>query len=295
MTVRPSGVIPSLVTPLRSPGELDLRGMAALVEQAMGGGASAVLVAGATGEGVLLSPADRRAVTAAAKATGAMVLAGASGATLGDVHADVERLAGAGADAVVVMVPGVLPLSAEELADAHIAVADRAAAPTVVGHAPRLTGSGLTAAAVDHLARHPGIAGLLDASPDAARRAAFVTAAGDAAVVLSGHAASLVEDLAVGVSGTVLAIANLRLQQVREVVTAGGDAADRSPDPVEVRRTHASLVACEASLQAVGTSMPAALKAALQLGGVIDERWCVPPLHSVPPNLLDRVRTALLR
>jgi hypothetical protein len=41
--------------------------------------------------------------------------------------------------------------------------------------------------------------------------------------------------------------------------------------------------------------MPAALKAALQLDGVLTERWCRPPLRSVAPAGLDRVRTALLR
>jgi hypothetical protein len=37
------------------------------------------------------------------------------------------------------------------------------------------------------------------------------------------------------------------------------------------------------------------LKAALQLDGVLTERWCRPPLRSVAPGGLDRVRTALLR
>jgi dihydrodipicolinate synthase/N-acetylneuraminate lyase len=41
--------------------------------------------------------------------------------------------------------------------------------------------------------------------------------------------------------------------------------------------------------------VPAVLKAALQLDGLITERWCRPPLRSIPPQRLDQVRTALMR
>jgi dihydrodipicolinate synthase/N-acetylneuraminate lyase len=60
-------------------------------------------------------------------------------------------------------------------------------------------------------------------------------------------------------------------------------------------RLQARLTAAESGYREVGTSMPAALKAALQLDGVLTERWCRPPLRSVPPAALDRVRTAGVR
>jgi 4-hydroxy-tetrahydrodipicolinate synthase len=285
-----SGALPALVTPFRSRGELDLASLAQLAEQAADVGAVGVLVAGSTGEGTLLAPADRRAVTAAAAATGVQVIAGASGATMDDLHADVERLAGAGADAVLALAPGYQPLTADELVDAHTAVAERAPVPTLVYHIPQFTGSALTAETVGALAEHPGIVAIKDSSPDAERRAAFAAAAGGRMQVLDGHAPTLAAALRDGAAGSITAIANVRLRQVIELHRAINEG--RSD---EAERLQRSLTDCEEGLRAVAGSMPAAVKAAMQLEGTIAERWCAPPLRSVPGEHLDRVRTALLR
>lgn len=285
-----TGSVPDLVTPMRSAGELDLPGLARLVEQAAGDGADSVLVAGPTGEGPLLTPADRRAVTVAAAETGVPVIAGASGATLDAVHADVERLAGAGAAAVLVLAPAVLPLTADEVVAAHTAVADRAAAPTLVLHVPQLTGASLTPETVARLAGHDGVIGLVDASDDDARRAAFVRRGGNALAVLTAWTPTTVVACRAGAGGAVLPIANLRGSQVAALLRGVDDGNDATAD-----ESQASLAAAEAALQAVGGSLAAAIKAALQLAGRLDERWCMPPLASVPGNRLDRVRTALLR
>lgn len=288
----PTGSLPALVTPLTTPHELDLDGLAALVEQALAEGATGVLVAGTTGEGTLLEPEQRVALTraAVAAADGATVVAGASGPTVDGVRADVARLAAAGADLVLVLPPAIQPLRPEELADAHLAVADSADVPLLVYHFPQLTGSSLTPEAIRELAGHDAIVGMKDSSDDADRRAAFVAAGGDGFGVLTGHAPSLQAALEAGAAGSITAIANVRQRQVTALhaaVAAGALA--------EASRRQERLTAVTAGLGAVGGSMPAALKAALQLDGVLTERWCRPPLRSVPPPALDRVRTALLR
>ena len=285
-----SGTLPALVTPLHAPGELDLPGLARLAERAVEEGASGVIVAGSTGEGTLLSPADRRAVTAAAVHAGVTVIAGASGATLDDLHADVERLAGTGAEAVLVLPPAYQPLSPEEVVDVHVAVADRARVPTLVYHIPQFTGSPLTPEAVGKLAEHPNIVAIKDSSPDADRRARFITAAGGRLGVFVGHAPTIGQALRAGAAGSITAIANLRLRQVLDL-----HAAVASGDDDQVERLQSSLADCEHALRAVPASMPAAVKAAMQLAGTLDERWCVAPLRSVSGGQLDLVRTALLR
>lgn len=290
MTPPLTGSVPDLVTPMRSAGELDLPGLARRVEQAAEDGADSVLVAGPTGEGPLLTPADRRAVTVAAVETGVPVIAGASGATLDDVHADIGRLGGAGAGAVLVLAPGTLPLTGEEVVAVHVDAADRAAVPTLVLHAPQLTGAQLTPEHVARLAGHRNIVGLVDASDDDDRRAAFVQRAGDALAVLTAWTATAKAARRAGVAGVVLPIANLRGPQVAGLLRDVDDG-----NEVTAAETQASLAAAEAGLRAVGGSLVAAIKAALQLDGRLDERWCVPPLASVPGNRLDRVRTALLR
>lgn len=286
-----SGAIPALVTPMSAPGRVDPAAAASLAGTAAGHGASAVLVAGTTGEGSLLSPEDRVTLTAAVAATGVPVIAGASGPTLAALHADVAHLAAAGAQAVLVLAPAFLPLTPDELVDTHLAVAERAGVPTIVYHIPQFTGSWLTAEAVGALAGRPGIVGLKDSSPDAGLRAALIRAAGDDLPVLVGHAPTLAEALRAGATGSITAMANLRLPQILELHRAVADA----PDGDTARQLQGSLTACETALGALPGSMPAALKAALQLTGLVPERWCAPPLRSVEGRHLDIVRTALMR
>jgi 4-hydroxy-tetrahydrodipicolinate synthase len=288
----PTGSLPALVTPLTSPHDLDLDGLGPLVGRALADGATGVLVAGTTGEGSLLEPEQRVALTraAVAAADGATVIAGASGPTIDAVRVDVAGLAAAGAHLVLVLPPAIQPLRPEELADAHLAVADAADVPLLVYHFPQLTGSSLTPDGVRELARHEAIVGMKDSSDDAERRAAFVVAGGDGFGVLTGHAPSLQAALGAGAAGSITAIANVKQRQVTAL-----HAAVAAGDLVEAARLQARLTAVSAGLGAVGASMPAALKAALQLDGVLTERWCRPPLRSVPAAALDKVRTALLR
>lgn len=290
MIVLPTGCITPLVTPMLSPGELDLAGLDRLIRNVTDAGAAGVLVAGPVGEGPLLAPADRRAVTIAAKETGGPVLVGASGATLDELHADVARVASAGADAVVVLAPGAVPLSGEELAALHLEVADRAGVPTLLAHDPRTTTSLVAAEAMTRLAAHDRILGVVDLGTAADQRQAFLAAAAPGFAVLAADTRTLLDALRAGVTGVVSGVANLRAAQVVELVKAVQDADDAAASSL-----HASLVACEDGLRGSGRSLPAAIKAALQLEGLLDERWCVPPLDSVPPNRLDRIRTALLR
>lgn len=292
------GAFPALVTPLTPDGEVHAADLTALVRRQLADGAAGVLVAGSTGEGALLEPGQRAEITelarAALDAAGGQhaLLAGASAPTVADLEADVARLAEAGADVVLVLAPATYPLTADELVDLHRSVADGAPVPTMVYHLPQYTGSWLTADAVGELAAHPGIVGMKDSSPDAERRQRFLDVARGLAefAVLSGHAPTLRAALAAGADGSITAIANVRLRQVvalHQAVATGND--------VEAEREQAALARTSESLLAVGASLPAVLKAALQLDGTVEERWCRAPLRSVPPGRLDHVRTALLR
>ena len=278
--------------------------MTALVHRALADGATGVLVTGSTGEGALLDPEQRVRVAAQARAAldgynapdapshSPRLLAGASGLTPAALHEDVARLAGAGADLVLVLAPHTYPLTPRELTDLHLEVAERADVPTLCYHIPQLTGSALTPDAVTELAGHPRIVGMKDSSPDTERRAAFVAATADREGfdVCTGHAPSLLAALSAGVPASITAIANLRQHQV-----TGLHAAVAAGDAPRAERLQAALTRLSAAIGEVTGSVPATLKAVLQLDGVIAERWCRSPLASVPPDRLDQVRTALLR
>lgn len=296
------GSLPALVTPLTPQRDVHEDDVAALVRRALGDGATGVVVAGSTGEGALLEADQRVQLTRCARAavdgavdgadgTPALLVAGASGPTVAAVEADVARLAEAGADLVLVLAPSTYPLTPEELVDLHVAVAERADVPTLVYHLPQYTGSHLTPDAVRELAGHPRIAGMKDSSPDPDRRARLVEVSRSAPdfALFTGHAPTLRAALEAGADGSITAIANVRQRQVvaLHAAVATRDATASSQQSALARTSEA--------LHDVGASLPAVLKAALQLEGAITERWCRPPLHSVAPKRLDHVRTALLR
>ena len=304
MGSRLGGCLPALVTPLTPEREVDEQGVHTLVSRALADDASGVLVAGTTGEGTLLEPEQRAQVTRAARraldenaptggGSGGLLrlLAGASGLTVGALITDVERLAEAGAEAVLVLAPHTYPLAPEELVDLHLDVAARSSVPTVIYHIPQLTGSALTVDAVVELAGHPGIVGMKDSSPDAQRRSEFLAAVAhqDDFDLVTGHAPSLQAALEAGAHGSITAIANLRQHRVvdlHEAVAAG--------DTERARQLQAGLTRLSDGIGTAGASVPATIKAALQLDGVIAERWCRPPLRSLDSKRLDRVRTALM-
>ena len=290
------GTFPALVTPLTAERELHADDAAALVRSGRADGAAGVLVAGSTGEGTLLSASQRATLTRVAAGavadTGGRVLAGASGPTVDALHDDVAALAEAGADAVLVLAPHTYPLSPDELRDLHLEVADRADVPTLAYHIPQLTGSALTPDTLAELADHPRIIGAKDSSPDVDRRRAFAAALGDRddVTLLTGHAPSLAQALDDGVGGAILAVGNLHQHTVTALHRA-----HRDGELATVARHQATLTATAEALSGVTGSTPAVLKAALQLHGRIEERWCRPPLQSLPGRSLDAVRTALLR
>jgi dihydrodipicolinate synthase/N-acetylneuraminate lyase len=300
---RLGGCLPALVTPLTPEREIDEQGVRTLVSRALADGASGVLVAGTTGEGTLLEPEQRAQLTRAARRAldedppaggdsgGTRLLAGASGPTVAALDRDIERLAQAGADAVLVLAPHTYPLAPEELVDLHLDVAVRSPVPTVIYHIPQLTGSSLTVDAVVELAGHPGIVGMKDSSPDAQRRSEFLAAVAQQHDfdLVAGHAPSLQAALEAGAHGSITAIANLRQHRVvalHEAVAAG--------DTQRAKTLQAGLTRLSDGIGSAGASVPATIKAALQLDGVIAERWCRPPLRSLDSKRLDRVRTALM-
>jgi 4-hydroxy-tetrahydrodipicolinate synthase len=297
------GALPALVTPLTPEGEVHEADVAALVRRALGDGASGVVVAGSTGEGALLAAEQRVQLTRCARAaideavdggggTPALLVAGASGSTVAALDADVARLADAGADLLLVLAPSTYPLTADELVDLHLAVAERAEVPTLVYHLPQYTGSHLTPDAVRELTTHPRIAGMKDSSPDADRRARFieVSRATPEFALFTGHGSTLRDALAAGADGSITAIANVRQRQVVALHAAVAD-----QDETTAAAVQSALTRTSEALHQVGASMPAVLKAALQLEGAITDRWCRPPLHSVAAKRIDHVRTALMR
>jgi N-acetylneuraminate lyase len=104
-----SGVVAATVTPMRDDGrELDLGAVPLLVDFYAGAGTSGVFVAGSTGEGVLLTLAERRALLegfVAAAGEGFSVVAQVGAQNTADAVALAEHARSAGATAVAAVGP----------------------------------------------------------------------------------------------------------------------------------------------------------------------------------------------
>ena len=160
------GALAAAVTPLRDGGaELDEDAFGPLADFLAGGRLDGVLAMGTTGEGILLSPAERRRVTdlfleACAGRLDVAVHCGAQ--TTADTVALAEHAAAAGATAVAVIGPPYFQLDDEALL-AHFRAAAEACAPTpfYVYEFARVSGYAVPVRVVERLRKAaPNLAGM---------------------------------------------------------------------------------------------------------------------------------------
>lgn len=125
------GAVAAAVTPLHA-GRFDAAAVGPYVDFLAGHGLDGVLALGTTGESVLFSVAERRAIAAAFVETcaGRLQVAVHAGAqTTADTVALAAHAAAVGADAVAVIAPPYFPLDEDELVE-HFAAAAAACATT---------------------------------------------------------------------------------------------------------------------------------------------------------------------
>jgi 4-hydroxy-tetrahydrodipicolinate synthase len=227
MPVQLAGVWVPLVTPLRD-GRVDLDSLRRLAAHLAEQGVDGFVACGTTGEAALLGEDERaQVIGAVCDLDGPPVLAG-SGAS--STAATIERTvaaAGLGADGALVLSPGLVAPSQEELRRHYLAVAEASPIPLVVYNFPARTGAGVAAATTLALARHPAIVGTKQSLPaldDELQRTILEAPEGFAVVV--GGARLLWPALALGATGGILAAAHLEAPALLRVaaLAAAGDA-----------------------------------------------------------------------
>jgi dihydrodipicolinate synthase/N-acetylneuraminate lyase len=272
------GAIAAAVTPLADGGErLDLRAVGPLVSFLVGGGLDGVLVCGTTGEGVLLSVPERRAVAEAfleARPAGFQVAVHAGAQTTADTVALAAHAREAGADAVAVIAPPYFPLDAEELL-AHFAAAASACAPLpfyVYEFAGR-SGYPIPVTVIERLRETaPNLVGLkVSDTPFEAVRPYLI----EGLDVFIGSEPLVLEGMEHGASGAVSGLASAWPEVVAALV--------HDWDPM----AHARVADLRERLSAV--PFHAALKAVLAARGVPIEPDVRAPLRGLRPTERERV------
>jgi dihydrodipicolinate synthase/N-acetylneuraminate lyase len=220
------GAIAAAVTPLDAGGdELDLAAIPSLVAFLADGGVDGLLACGTTGEGVLLTVEERRAVAEAflaSRPSGFQVAVHAGAQTTRDTVALARQARESGADAVAVIAPPYFPLDADELL-AHLRAAANACAPVpfyVYEFAGR-SGYAIPIGVIERLrAEAPNLAGLKVSDTPWDKVEPYLLEGLD---VFVGSEPLVPRGLAAGARGAVSGLATAFPEIVAALVRDGGD------------------------------------------------------------------------
>lgn len=208
------GVLLPFPTNFDAGGEVDARALRSNVERWNHTGVSGYVALGSTGERVHLDERERLSVVEAAREAVPSELALVVGvgeqstrATLGDAR----RMAGAGAEALLVLTPHFYrgAMTAEALHDYFSAVADASPVPVLLYNIPQNTGVTLAPETVARLAAHENILGVKDSSGDLLALTETLRLAREVRedfVVMTGHGGALYAALCAGTRASILAV-----------------------------------------------------------------------------------------
>ena len=162
------GIIPPLVTPLKSYQELDIHGLENLIEHQLSGGVHALFILGTSGEGPSLSvPLKKEFISHCCELVNSKIpiLVGISDPSMAASLELADYAKGAGADAVVVAPPYYFPLSEKELLHYLESLVPKLALPFLLYNIPSHTKIDLSLEVVKR-AKELGALGIKDSSGD---------------------------------------------------------------------------------------------------------------------------------
>ncbi len=282
-----SGAFVALATPWRAGGGLDVAGLERLVERVVRGGASGISPAGSTGEGALLTRAERLELTTRVRRlTSLPVVSGLPLSTIAEGRAELEALASAGADAALVAPPFYYPLSDDGVRQVYVTLAEDSPLPIVLYNIPVFTKVPLSPAVVGWLAEHPAVIGIKDSSRDMEYQQQVLAATREADfAVVTGTDSLLVASLTMGAAGAIAGSVNLVPELAGGIYRAFTDG--DMPTAMRLQDRLARIVAvCRRGL------FPSGWKAALEIAGVCD-RTAVPPGTAVSPQEFEELTQTL--
>ena len=289
MTTSPFGrVLTAMVTPMAPDGQVDEKGVDAVVDHLLATGHDGIVVNGTTGESATLTDEESiGAIRRVKERAGdrAKVVAGVgSNDTAHSVHM-ARRALEAGADALLLVSPYYNKPPQAGLVAHCRAVADTTDLPVMLYDIPGRTGTPFATETLVELARHPNIRAVKDAKGDL-WAATKVMAATDL-LWFSGDDAANLHLLALGATGVVSVVGHVAGDRYRAMI----EAVDRG-DLEEARRIHVALVPV---VEAIMTPSQGAImaKAALVELGVIESAHVRLPLVESPPEHLSALRSAL--
>jgi 4-hydroxy-2-oxoglutarate aldolase len=206
-----AGVFAALTTPF-SGDEIAVDGFKKNILRYNTTGLAGYVVLGSTGEAVLLGDAESEKLVAAARATAPPEMKVIAGASRESTRLTIEfanRLAGLGADAVLVKPPHYYKaqMSPEVIKRYYFEVADKSPIPVLIYNIPQNTGIAVEPSTVIELSRHPNMAGVKDSSGALSNLTDVILGVRPDFSFLLGAGSVFLAGLLLGSSGGILAMA----------------------------------------------------------------------------------------
>lgn len=207
------GVIPPITTPFEANGEVHFAALRRNVEQYRSAGLEGFVVAGSTGEAVMLSADERRRVFEAVResAGNSLLIAGVGCESVAETLRLIGHAAKSEYAAALVLTPHFYraQMSRPETQLAYFrAVADASPVPILVYNFPQMTGIDLPLDVISALTEHDNIVGIKDSSADMERIEKLTSTLPRSFDVMVGASAKYHDCLRLGVKGGILALAN---------------------------------------------------------------------------------------
>ena len=212
MSIALKGVMGPVVTTFNAvSGDLDLSAFAFNVRAHLAAGLHGVLVAGSTGEAVLLDDAEVQRLLETARTvtpSDRLLIAGTGAESTRMAVARACAAAAAGADAVLVVSPHYYAsaMSGDALLTHFRRVADESPVPVILYNIPKYVGFTIPPAIVMELAAHENIIGIKDSAGNQDLLTAYVHAQRQGFAVLNGSGSMVHGALAAGARGAILAV-----------------------------------------------------------------------------------------
>ncbi|MFT0848647.1 4-hydroxy-tetrahydrodipicolinate synthase [Actinomycetaceae bacterium L2_0104] len=221
MTFKPAGIIPALVTPLDSEGNLFEQGLRDVLDYTIDNGVHGVFVLGSSGEIYGLTDAQkRRVVEITVEHVGGRVpvYAGASEITTRDCIRTAQMVGEVGGvSALSVLTPYFMTPTQSELVEHYRAIAAQTDLPVLLYSNPGRTQVALAVNTVVELAEIPNIIGVKDSAGDMTLTADYLRETPDDFVVLMGRDTLIYPALAMGADGAIASTANIAPRLLSEL------------------------------------------------------------------------------
>ena len=289
------GIIPPIVTPLRSRDELDVEGLQRLIEHILAGGVHGVFVLGTTGEAPSLSYRLRRELierTCQQVAGRVPVLVGITDTAFVEAVHMAQFAAESGAQALVLAPPYYFPNSQPELLEYVQHLAPELPLPLFLYNMPTHTKTIFEVETVRRAMDMPNIVGLKDSSANMVYFHQLVRLLPQRPEwsLLIGPEELLAESVLLGGHGGVNGGANLRPRLYVDLYEAA-----RARDFERAAALHAEVIHLSTTLYRVGRHSSAiikGLKCALRELGICDD-FMAEPFHRFREEERERVRKVL--